>query len=45
MYGYIYITTNLVNGKKYIGRHKSEVFDESYKGSGLLLSRSIDKYG
>ena len=45
MYGYIYLTTNLVNGKKYVGRHKSEVLDESYKGSGKILWRAIEKYG
>lgn len=44
-YGYVYITTNLVNGKKYIGAHKSSKFDESYKGSGKLLKRAIDKCG
>lgn len=45
MYGYIYLTTNLVNGKQYIGRHKSEIFDEDYKGSGILIHKAFDKYG
>ena len=45
MYGYIYKTTNLVNGKIYIGQHKSESFDEDYKGSGCLLWNAIRKYG
>ena len=44
-YGYVYITENLINGKKYIGQHKSEVFNESYKGSGKLLKRAFKKYG
>lgn len=41
---YIYMTTNLVNGKKYIGKHKGEIND-SYLGSGTLLLRAIKKYG
>lgn len=45
MYGYIYITTNLINGKKYIGRHKAEKFDNYYKGSGYILKEAIKKYG
>ena len=45
MYGYIYLTTNLVNGKKYVGKHKSSYFDPEYKGSGKLLWRAINKYG
>ena len=45
MYGYIYITTNLINNKKYIGQHKSDVFTEDYKGSGTALWNAIDKYG
>lgn len=45
MYGYIYITTNLINNKKYIGKHKSKVFTEDYKGSGKLLIKAIEKYG
>lgn len=45
MEAYVYITTNLVNGKKYIGYHKSTQFDEWYKGSGTLLWKAINKYG
>lgn len=46
MYGIVYCTTNLVNGKKYIGQHrcKSKEFD-GYLGSGATLSKAIDKYG
>lgn len=45
MYGYIYITTNQINGKRYIGKHKCESFDSKYKGSGKLLTQAIVKYG
>lgn len=44
MYGYIYITVNLINGKKYIGQHKGP-FDLNYLGSGKLIRRAIKKYG
>lgn len=45
MYGYVYMTTNLINGKKYIGQHKSSKFDENYKGSGHAIKSAISKYG
>lgn len=45
MYGYVYMTTNLVVGSAYIGKHKSIEFDPNYKGSGLYLNRAINKYG
>ena len=46
MYGYIYETTNLVNGKKYVGQKKSKVFlKEEYLGSGKLILLAIKKYG
>lgn len=44
MYGYVYLTTNIVNGRKYIGQHKGE-FDPAYIGSGTVLRRAIRKYG
>ena len=46
MIGYIYLTTNLINGKKYIGRRKSNKFlGESYLGSGTHLKNAVKKYG
>lgn len=46
MYGYIYLTTNLINGMQYIGQHKADKFEpEKYIGSGRWLKRAIAKYG
>ena len=46
MYGYIYKTTNLINGKIYIGQKKSNKFlHESYLGSGNYIKAAINKYG
>ena len=45
MYGFIYITTNHVNGKKYIGQKKYVKGWEEYLGSGIHLKRAIKKYG
>ncbi len=46
MFGYIYKTTNLINGKMYIGKHECQKFDfEKYKGSGILLTKAFKKYG
>lgn len=45
MKGYIYETTNLINGKKYIGKHISNKFDDNYYGSGIGLKRALNKYG
>ena len=45
MYGYIYLTTNTINGRMYIGKHKSEIYDSKYYGSGKILLQAIKKYG
>ena len=46
MYGYIYITENLINGKRYIGQKKSNKFlNTKYLGSGAILRKAIQKYG
>jgi len=43
-YGFIYITTNTVNGKKYIGQRKFSNSWKSYLGSGLAILSAIKKY-
>lgn len=45
MYGYIYETTNHLDGMKYIGQHVATEFDPNYKGSGKYLWNAINKYG
>ena len=45
MYGYIYKTTNLINGKIYIGKKTKSEFDPNYKGSGKVLKLAFEKYG
>ena len=47
MYGYIYLIINKVNGKTYIGKHKSSKFwnEDNYMGSGILLYKAQKKYG
>lgn len=45
--GYIYLTTNLLNGKIYVGMHRvrDDQQDDSYIGSGVALKRAVAKYG
>lgn len=47
MYNYftIYKTTNLCNGKYYIGQHRTNNVNDDYLGSGIILKDAIKKYG
>lgn len=40
---FVYISENLINGKKYIGSHNGN--KKEYYGSGILISKAIKKYG
>lgn len=45
MYFTIYKTTNLINGKIYIGKHQTENVNDSYIGSGKFLLKAIKIHG
>jgi hypothetical protein len=44
-YNYIYKTTNLKNGKFYVGMHSTDNLNDGYIGSGDRLRRSIRRNG
>lgn len=44
-YGFVYITTNNINGKRYIGQKKFKRGWKYYFGSGVSLIRAVNKYG
>lgn len=46
--GWIYLTTNLLNGKIYVGKHEileNKKLNATYIGSGRLFKRALKKYG
>ena len=46
MVGYIYMTTNLINNMRYIGKHKSTQLQlNRYLGSGARIVQAIKEYG
>ena len=44
-YGFIYITTNLINGKRYLGQRRFSQGWQKYLGSGLTFKKALAKYG
>ena len=45
MFYTIYKTTNLIDGKCYLGKHITDNVDDNYLGSGIYLNHAIKKYG
>jgi hypothetical protein len=41
---YVYLTTNLINGKHYVGDHSTDNLDDGYLGSGNIIN-AFKKYG
>lgn len=44
-YNYIYLITNKLNGKIYIGKHSTDNLNDGYMGSGIIIKRAIAKDG
>lgn len=45
MYYFVYKTTNLINGKYYIGKHQTENINDGYLGSGTAFKKAVKEYG
>lgn len=41
----IYLITNLINNKIYIGKHITDDLNDNYFGSGTVIKQAIKKYG
>ena len=44
-FNYIYLITNNLNGKIYVGKHSTDNLNDGYMGSGVALHRAYNKYG
>jgi group I intron endonuclease len=44
-FNYVYITTNLINNKQYIGDHSTNNLNDKYLGSGVGIKNAIKIYG
>jgi len=45
MFYYLYEIKNNLNGKIYVGVHKTKNLDDGYMGSGKVINRAIAKHG
>ncbi len=44
-YHFVYIVTNLITTKQYIGDHSTNKLEDGYLGSGVYLQHAIKEYG
>jgi len=45
LFNFVYITTNLINNKQYVGSHATNNIEDGYIGSGRYFIKAINKYG
>lgn len=45
MFYYLYEVKNKINGKIYVGVHKTDDMNDGYMGSGRVIKKAIEKYG
>ena len=46
IYNFVYITTNILNTKQYIGDHSCDNLEkDNYLGSGIYFKRAVNEYG
>ena len=45
MFYYLYEIRNKLNGKKYVGVHKTDDMNDGYMGSGKVLKLAVQKHG
>ena len=44
-YHFVYQTTNVLTGRRYVGKHSTDDINDGYLGSGNALLAAIHKYG
>ena len=44
-FNYVYVTTNTINNKQYVGSHCTDNIDDNYIGSGRIFLKAVKKYG
>jgi hypothetical protein len=44
-YNFVYITTNIIDGKQYIGDHSTDNLNDNYLGGGVYIKNAIKCHG
>lgn len=44
-FGYVYLITDTLNNKQYVGQHRGYKLDEKYYGTGKIIKHLINKHG